>query len=164
MSDQRPAILFIEPKRNALGALTTRLSEAGFKVLPAASAADGIALLHRNRIDLMLSELRLPDKPASEIVRLMQEDVNLAAIPTLLITGKSDREGALEAYEAGADDVIAKPFDSDVLIARLKRRLQRSQAFERLNADKMAMDGRLVERAIELSELREEVARLRASD
>ncbi|MBB3764666.1 response regulator transcription factor [Sphingomicrobium lutaoense] len=163
MSDPRPLILFIEPRRSALSALGQRLCDAGMTVLPAANAADGLALLHRKPVDLLLAELDLPDRPASEIVRFMQGDNRLAEIPTVLITAQSNEQGALEAYESGADDVIAKPFDSDVLIARIRQRLRRSAAWKRLRADNAALDRRVVERSLQLGELREEMERLRRS-
>jgi DNA-binding response OmpR family regulator len=80
----------------------------------------------------------------------------------MLITGKSEPKGAVRAYEAGADDVILKPFHFEVLIARIGRRIERARSIKRLKDDNAALDARIVERAIQIGELREELKAARA--
>jgi DNA-binding response OmpR family regulator len=63
----------------------------------------------------------------------------------------------VRAYEAGADDVILKPFHFEVLCARIGRRIERAQAVKRLQEDNATLDARVVERAIRIGELREEL-------
>jgi len=70
-------------------------------------------------------------------------------------------KGAVRAYEAGADDVILKPFHFEVLFARIDRRIDRSRMFRRLQEDNATLDARVVRRAIEIGELREELAKAR---
>jgi len=153
-----PTILLIEPKRQALGLLVRRLTEAGYHVLPALTTADGIALLYRSKIDLLLAELRLPRTSGVELAKMIRDDTPLADLPIMFITGRSDRDGAIEAYRAGADDVIAKPFDTDVLIERIARRLARAKAVEELKRDNAALDARIIERSIQLGDLRDRLA------
>jgi PleD family two-component response regulator len=76
----------------------------------------------------------------------------------MLITGKSKPAEAVRAYAAGADDVILKPFHFEVLFARIDRRIERARMFKQLRDDNAALDARVVERAIQIGELR---ARLR---
>ena len=64
----------------------------------------------------------------------------------------------MRAYEAGADDVILKPFHFEVLIARIGRRIERARSVQRLQQDNAALDARVVERAIQVGELREQLA------
>jgi DNA-binding response OmpR family regulator len=79
----------------------------------------------------------------------------------MLITGKSKPKDAVRAYEAGAEDVILKPFHFEVLIARIGRRIDRARTFKRLQEDNAVLDARVVERAIQIGELREKLARAR---
>jgi DNA-binding response OmpR family regulator len=79
----------------------------------------------------------------------------------MLITGKSQPSGAVSAYEAGADDVILKPFHFEVLFARIERGIARARRLKGLQQDNAALDARVVERAIAMGELRD---RLAASD
>ena len=74
-------------------------------------------------IDLVLAELDMPRMSGAELARAIRGEVQWNDIPVMLITGKSEPSGAVRAYEAGADDVILKPFHFEVLIARIERRI-----------------------------------------
>ena len=78
----------------------------------------------------------------------------------MLITGKSKAADAVRAYAAGADDVILKPFHFEVLFARIDRRIERAPLLKRLRHDNATLDARVVERAIQVGELRDRLARL----
>jgi DNA-binding response OmpR family regulator len=76
----------------------------------------------------------------------------------MLITGRSEPTGTVRAYGAGADDVIVKPFHFEVLFARIERQLARAQSLRQLRDDNATLDARVVERAIQIGELRERLA------
>ena len=76
----------------------------------------------------------------------------------VLITGRSDATGAVEGFAAGADDVVAKPFHFEVLLARIARRLARRASMRELRQDNAALDARVTTRAIELGEMRAALA------
>jgi len=154
-TDERPRILVVEPNRAYLGVLAHRLSEAGFRVTTADSGASAIAELYRLPIDLVLAELNMPRMSGAELARAIRGEAKWNDIPVMLISGKSDPKGAVRAYESGADDVILKPFHFDVLIARIGRRIDRARSVQRLKDDNATLDARVVERAIEVSELRD---------
>jgi DNA-binding response OmpR family regulator len=160
--DERPRILVVEPNRTNLGVMARRLAEAGYRVTTADSGASAIAELYRLPIDLVLAELNMPRMTGAELARAIRGEVQWNDIPVMLITGKSDPKGAVRAYEAGADDVILKPFHFEVLIARIGRRIERARSIKRLKEDNAALDARVVERAIQIGELREELARVKA--
>ena len=155
--DERPRILVVEPNRNNLGVLARRLSEQGLRVTTADSGASAIAELYRLPIDLVLAELNMPRMGGGELARAIRGEVQWNDIPVMLITGKSEPKGAVRAYEAGADDVILKPFHFEVLFARIDRRIERMRAVKRLQEDNAVLDARVVERAIQIGELREEL-------
>ena len=159
--DERPRILVVEPNRTYLGVLAHRLSEAGLRVTTADSGSSAIAELYRLRIDLVLAELDMPRMSGAELARAIRGEVQWNDIPVMLISGKSDPKGAVRAYEAGADDVILKPFHFEVLAARIERRIARVRAIQALRDDNAALDARVVNRAIEAGELRQ---RLLASE
>src|SRR6478672_11102707 len=161
--EERPRILVVEPNRNNLGVLARRLSEQGFRVTTADSGASAIAELYRLPIDLVLAELDMPRMSGAELARAIRGEVQWNDIPVMLITGKSDPKGAVRAYEAGADDVILKPFHFEVLIARIERRIDRARSVRRLQADNAALDARVVERAIQIGELKDELATVKSS-
>ena len=159
---EAPRILIVEPDRNYLGVLARRLGEAGFRVSTAASAQSAMAELHRLPTDLILSELRMKGTGGVELVRMVRDNPVHRELPIMLITGRSEPTTPVQAYAAGADDVILKPFHFEVLIARIFRRLERARAVQALRHDNAALDARVVTRAIELGEMRERWVRSEA--
>jgi DNA-binding response OmpR family regulator len=155
--DERPRILVVEPNRSNHGVLARRLAEHSYRVTTADSGASAIAELYRLPIDLVLAELNMPRMGGGELARAIRGEVQWNDIPVMLITGKSEPKGAVRAYEAGADDVILKPFHFEVLFARIDRRIDRMRAVKRLQEDNAVLDARVVERAIQIGELREEL-------
>jgi DNA-binding response OmpR family regulator len=160
-TDERPRILVVEPNRTNLGVMARRLADSGYRVTTADSGEAAIAELYRLPIDLVLAELNMPRMGGAELARTIRGEVQWNDIPVMLITGKSKPADAVRAYEAGADDVILKPFHFEVLIARIQRRIDRARSFRRLQDDKAALDARVVERAIQIGELREELKEAR---
>ena len=159
--DERPRILVVEPNRTNLGVIARRLAEAGYQVTTADSGASAIAELYRLPIDLVLAELNMPRMGGAELARAIRGEVQWNDIPIMLITGKSEPKGAVRAYEAGADDVILKPFHFEVLVARIGRRIERARAVKRLQDDNAALDARVIERAMQIGELKDALANAR---
>lgn len=154
-------VLVVEPSRNYCGVIARRISEAGYRVATAANAQAAIAELNRLKVDLVLAELRMPGSGGAELAAMIRQDAVHRHIPVMLITGRSEPTTPVRAYEAGADDVILKPFHFEVLLARIGRRLESARALAALREDNAALDARVVTRAMELGEVRD---RLRASE
>jgi DNA-binding response OmpR family regulator len=153
--DARPRILVVEPKKAHLALLVRRLVEAGYRVTAAQSVSAAISELHRLPVDMILAELKMPRMSGAELARIVRGEVAWRDLPVMLITGRSNPANVVRAYEAGADDVIAKPFHFEVLFARIDRRIARSRAVKELRVDNATLDGRVVERAIEAGEFKQ---------
>lgn len=149
-----PRLLVIEPNRAYLAVIARRLGQFGFRVATARTAHDGLADLHRIPVDLVLSELRLPETGGTELVRMVRGDAAHRHLPVLLIAGRTDLKAAVAAFEAGADGVVRKPFHFEFLAARIAREIDRARAVDKLREDNAALDARLIGRAIELGEMR----------
>src|SRR4051812_8094118 len=160
--DECPRILVVEPNRSNLGVMARRLGDAGYRVTTADSGESAIAELYRLPIDLVLAELDMPRMSGAELARAIRGEVQWNDTPVMLITGKSEPKGAVRAYEAGADDVILKPFHFEVLIARIGRRIERARMVKRLQEDNAVLDARVVERAIQIGELKDELVQLKS--
>jgi DNA-binding response OmpR family regulator len=156
---ERPRILVVEPNRTNLGVMARRLSEHDFRVTTADCGETAIAELYRLPVELVLAELNMPRMSGAELARAIRGEVQWNDIPVILITGKSKPADSVRAYDAGADDVILKPFHFEVLIARIDRRIDRARSFKRLREDNATLDARIVERAIQIGELKDELAR-----
>jgi len=141
--------------------MARRLAEAGYRVTTADNGESAIAELYRLPIELVLAELNMPRMSGAELARAIRGEVQWNDIPVMLITGKSEPKGAVRAYESGADDVILKPFHFEVLIARIERRIEWARSVQRLKHDNAALDARVVERAIQIGELKDALAKAR---
>ena len=154
----RPRVLVIEPNRNYLSALARRLAELGYRVATAETAQAGLAELYRIPADLVLCEAKLPGTSGIELVSMIRHDAAHCELPVLLIVGRSDRNAAVRAFQAGADGVIRKPCHFEVLGACIARQIERAEAMKRLVGDNAALDARAISRAIELREIREQLS------
>ena len=156
-TEERPRILVVDPSKRNLAVIARRLWEAGFRVATAERAEHAIAELHLAHVDLMLAELDMPATDGAELTRLVRDETMWRDLPIMLITGRFEPTGVVRAYEAGADDVVVKPFHFEVLFARIERRLSRARSLQQLRDDNATLDARVVERAIQLGELREQL-------
>jgi DNA-binding response OmpR family regulator len=156
-ADERSRVLLVEPNRNNLGIIARRLTEAGYRVTTADCGVAAIAELCRYPIDLVLAEFNMQGMNGAELAVAIRGEVQWNDIPIMLITGKSKPAEAVRAFKGGADDVIQKPFHFEVLLARIERRIARADAIRRLRDDNAVLDARVVERAIQIGELWDEL-------
>jgi len=116
-------ILVVDDDALLRRSLTFTLQQAGYRVSAAVSAEDGLALTRRNPADLVLLDIGLPGMDGLEAVRRFQEGVR---VPVIFLTARRRELDQVLGLEVGADDYVTKPFDLDVLLARIRAVLRRS--------------------------------------
>ena len=94
----------------------------------ASSGEAALAVLRSRAPDLVLSDVMMPGMDGQTLCRKIKADSALAHIPVILVTARTGSEMLVEGIEAGADDYIAKPFDSTELRARIRSMLRMRQA------------------------------------
>ena len=96
----------------------------------ASSGEEGLALIRDKMPDLVLSDVMMPGLDGHQLCRRIKEDESIKHIPVILVTARSGSDMLNEGIEAGADDYIAKPFDSVELKARIRSllRMRRAEA------------------------------------
>ncbi len=115
-------ILVVEDKESMAQMLKDTLESEGYGVISAKDTTEGIRYLRENRIDLVLTDLKLPKKNGIEILRTSKEENQL--IPVIVMTAFGSVETAVKAMKEGAFDFITKPFDIDHLIMLIRRALE----------------------------------------
>jgi len=115
-------ILVIEDKESMAEMLKETLEAEGYNVISAGDGMEGIRLLKEERIDIVLTDLKLPKKSGIDILKAAKEENQL--IPIIVMTAFGSVDIAVEAMKAGAFDFIAKPFDTDHLLVLMKRALE----------------------------------------
>jgi diguanylate cyclase (GGDEF)-like protein len=113
--------------------LEITLSLAGFDVLEAVDGVEALDLARRSTPDLILLDVMMPRMDGLAALQKLREDARTSHIPVVLLTARAQREDTLGGLEAGADDYVTKPFDGDVLIARIHSALRRADQQRSLN-------------------------------
>ncbi|MBR9762148.1 MAG: response regulator transcription factor [Rhodobacteraceae bacterium] len=104
--------------------LTDFLRRSGFHVTPAACGTEIEEALARGRIDLILLDVMLGDESGVEICARLRRDHEM---PIILVSALSADHQRMAGYEVGADDYIAKPFNPELLLARVRAVLKRAR-------------------------------------
>lgn len=117
-------ILVVDDSAELVSLLRRVLSEQGYSVLVARNGKTGLAMAIETRPDLIILDVGLPFKNGFEVIEeLRRRGVDST---TLMLTGRSDVADRVTGLEAGADDYLVKPFDSDELVARVRALLRRA--------------------------------------
>lgn len=115
-------ILIIEDKESMAEMLKETLESEGYVVISARDGVDGIRHLKEGKIDLVLTDLKLPKKGGIDILKASREENSL--IPVIVMTAYGSVETAVAAMKEGAFDFITKPFDTDHLLMLIKRAIE----------------------------------------
>ena len=118
-----PHILVIEDDDRIRGALTRTLGERGHSVTDSATALAGLQRALDDRPDLVLLDLGLPDLDGLELLRMLRA---VSTVPVIVATARDDNADVVAALNAGADDYVIKPFNTEQLAARIAAVLRRS--------------------------------------
>lgn len=116
-------ILIIEDEPNIRELILYNLKTNGYDGIAAEDGIMGITMVHREKPDLILLDIMLPEKNGYEICKELREEGN--NIPIIMITAKTDEADKVLGLEYGADDYISKPFGIREMLARIKAVLRR---------------------------------------
>jgi DNA-binding response OmpR family regulator len=103
--------------------LSFSLQQAGYRISTAESAEDALALVRRDPPDLILLDIGLPGMDGLDAVRRFRE---ILRAPVIFLTARRRELDEVLALELGGDDYVTKPFDLDVLLARIRAVLRRT--------------------------------------
>jgi two-component system response regulator PhoP len=117
-------ILIIEDEAAIRDQIAARLTREGFHCEVTADGAEGLYLASEYPFDAALVDLGLPGTPGLEVIRKLRAAGNL--LPILVVTARGRWQEKVEGLEAGADDYLAKPFEMDEMLARLRALLRRA--------------------------------------
>jgi CheY-like chemotaxis protein len=121
------AVLVIDDGPDNRMLLRALLERGGYRPVLADSGIAGLACLDRETPALVLLDYMMPDMTGPEVARRIRARPGGAAIPIVLLTASADEAHVEEAYRAGADDYLSKPFDRKVLMARVAETIARGR-------------------------------------
>ena len=152
------SLLIVEDSEDLLN-LMVKLLGTDYVIYTATNGREAIEVVEVEDIDLIVSDVMMPEMDGIELCRRIKENIETSHIPIILLTAKNKEEDRVEAYESGADGFISKPFNLSVLHARISNLLRSRQramkdfkkqlVFEAKELDFTSLDEEFLQRAIE---------------
>ena len=133
-------ILLVEDEEGVRELLAFHLSQAGFKVLEAATASAGWEQV--GEADLVVLDWMLPDESGVDWLRRLRASARDKALPVLMLTARASEADKVAGLDAGADDYLAKPFSAAELVARLRALLRRTEPSRKHQVGNLEVDER----------------------
>jgi two-component system alkaline phosphatase synthesis response regulator PhoP len=121
-----PRILVVDDDKQIVRLVQSYLERAGYQVLTAQNGETALHTIRRERPDLIVLDLMLPDRDGWEITRMVRSDPTLAPLPIIMLTARVEDTDKIIGLELGADDYIAKPFTPHEVVARVRAVLRRA--------------------------------------
>jgi FixJ family two-component response regulator len=123
----KPRVLVVDDEADLLELITDTVAKGlGCKLIPASNLAEARRTLESQRIDLLVTDLHLPDGDGMSLLPVLQ--LHQPTAQAIVITGQATLDGAIEALRGGATDFVTKPFTGPDLAERIKRALARAAA------------------------------------
>lgn len=122
----REHILIVDDEEDVLELVRYNLDKNGYKTETVTTGEDALIKAKSKVPDLLILDLMLPGIDGLEVCKKLKSDANTQNIPIIMLTAKSDEVDIVTGLELGADDYVAKPFSPKVLVARVRRILQRA--------------------------------------
>lgn len=120
-------ILVVDDDKSIAKILQNYLEQAGFQVVVAHQGDIALHILRREKPDLLLLDLMLPDVDGWELTRIIRNDRTFATLPIIMLTARVEDTDKIIGLELGADDYITKPFNSREVVARIRALFRRRQ-------------------------------------
>jgi putative two-component system response regulator len=128
-----PATVLIADDEPAARKLLRRILEpAGYRVIEAVTGRETLDLAKSERPDIFILDITMPDIDGVEICRRIKTDPATHLTPVIHITGMTTREQRIRALSAGSDDFVAKPFDIEELLIRVRSLLRTKHLIDHL--------------------------------
>ena len=118
-------LLVVEDEPTLREALLRLIAQWGYAAQAAANGREALDWLELELFDLVLLDLGLPDRDGLEVCRALRQAARHQPL-VLMLTGRDHRQDKLAGLDGGADDYVVKPFDPDLLQARIRALLRRA--------------------------------------
>jgi two-component system, OmpR family, alkaline phosphatase synthesis response regulator PhoP len=120
-------ILVVDDDPDLVRLLGAYLERAGFQVLTAYNGESALHILRRERPDLLLLDLMLPDRDGWDVTRIVRADPGLGSTPIIMLTARVEDYDRILGLELGADDYVTKPYNPREVVARVRAVLRRAR-------------------------------------
>lgn len=124
MSENK-TILVVDDEESVRSFIRSYLQIEGFQVLEASNGKEGIQILSKQIPDLIVTDIMMPEMDGVEFFKELRKIPEAKTIPVIMLTVKDEFNDIKFAYLIGVEEYVTKPFDPGVLMAHIKRILQK---------------------------------------
>lgn len=118
-------ILIVDDEENIASFLRLELEHEGFETKTAYTGKEALQLFNEQQFDLLLLDVMLPELNGIEVLKTIRKT---SSVPIIMLTARGETFDKVFGLDTGADDYLAKPFEIDELLARIRAILRRSQS------------------------------------
>jgi signal transduction histidine kinase len=137
--ERAPRVVLIDDEPGILDFIDVGLRQEGLDVLTATTALAGLDLVRRERPDLVILDVGLPDANGFDLLALLRAESD---VPVVMLTARGELDDRVRGLDLGADDYVAKPFHARELLARIDVRVRLNQlANEMAHRERLAALG-----------------------
>lgn len=158
---RKPVLLLVEDNEDFRSYLAGNLGRH-YSIVEAANGKQGLQKALALIPDLIVTDVMMPEMNGLELCRRIRADHHTSHIPIIVLTARTAEEQKLEGFEAGASDYITKPFNLDILQARVKNVLEQRERFQKIFQKHLdikaseiqvtSLDEKLIQRAVKTVE------------
>lgn len=143
-------LLIVDDEIQSLDVLVQTLGKAGYRIQTAPSAEDALKMIQEQPPEIILLDLNLPGKSGMDLCRDVKSMPLGSDIPVIFLSGMTDIQTRLKAYESGGVDFIVKPFYAREVIVRVNTHLQLADARKKLQRYACSLESLVKERTEQL--------------
>jgi type IV pilus assembly protein PilB len=124
---EAPTILLVEDSDTTRKMIKVLIEkETNWNLLEAKNGEKALELIAKGHPDVIVLDIMMPVMDGYEVLKHLRNNLQTAAIPVLLLTSLSNPQDEVKGLDLGADDFLSKPYDNNILLARIRRLLLRS--------------------------------------
>jgi pilus assembly protein CpaE len=125
-----PRILIVDDDPDFHLLVETVLGRRGYDLISAKDGSEALNMVKAEQPDAVILDKIMPGMDGFEVARRLRREPDFAHLPILIVSGASQLDDKLDAFNAGADDYLTKPFEIDEMAARITAMLRRSEALK----------------------------------
>ena len=137
-------ILVVDDDKEIVRLVKSYLEQAGYQVLTAYDGESALHVMRRDKPDLTVLDLMMPERDGWDVTRVVRGDQSLTDMPIIMLTARVEDTDKILGLELGADDYVTKPFNPREIVARVRSVLRRAQGSNATSTQRVLQIGELM--------------------